>query len=463
MSALGDYIHLYAKNYDRYGTANPTENEHVSKISYDYINSKVFINQRLAFVKPISDETISILQQRLRANTSTTFNQEKNEWAVNQQRLIDYIYELLFTQVKNVSLGAERLYNTTSGKGVVWTQDKTPLTLSTTKQWASQYSYDQLKSLREKKKAQREQIEKLITEINSSQQPQSDKKLQKLIQLYEAYSDITPKSNENVLAEIEKAMGENVYKGTIQQVAGKFGEQLVATCADAAKTMGKKEFVKFLSEAVKGESRSEIHIDTQDINLKKANFLKTDDSGNKYYLGTTQNKTDVEIQINNEDIFATVKDYAAVPGQFRNPDLQDVNLFQTIAFLNNYLDNFGNHWINMHALKNSKKWSNQKEADAIVNKEVAYEALIGGSPFKSVEPANLFIYIERAKGYVFIERTTDLMLQHFERFNMKSVGDIMLHNRKVQAKYGSEERIASILSQLHKINIAVSLNITPDI
>ena len=79
MSALGDYIHLYAKNYDRYGTANPTENEHVSKISYDYINSKVFINQRLAFVKPISDETISILQQRLQANTSATFNQEKNE------------------------------------------------------------------------------------------------------------------------------------------------------------------------------------------------------------------------------------------------------------------------------------------------------------------------------------------------------------------------------------------------
>ena len=117
----------------------------------------------------------------------------------------------------------------------------------------------------------------------------------------------------------------------------------------------------------------------------------------------------------------------------------------------------------MHALRNSKKWSNQKEADAIVDKEVAYEALIGGSPFKNVEPANLFIYIERAKGYVFIERTTDLMLQHFERFNMKSVGDIMLQNRKVQAKYGSAERIASILSQLHKINIAVSLNINPNI
>jgi len=463
MSALGDYIHLYAKNYDRYGTANQTDNKDVSKIGYDYINSKVFINQRLMFVKPISDETINILQQRLQANTSTAFNKEKSEWAANQQKLIDYIYELLFTQVKNVSLGAERLYKTTGGEGVAWTKDKIPVTLSTTKQWASQYSYDQLMSLREKKKAQREQIEKLITEINNSQQPQSDKKLQKLIQLYEQYADMSLAPSENVLAEIEKAMGENVYKGTIQQVAGKFGEQLVATCADTAEKMGKKELFDFFSKAIKGDVRTEIYIDAQDINLGKANFLRTDDSGNKYYLGTTQNKTDVEIQINNEDIFATVKDYAAIPGQYRNPDLQDVNLFQTIAFLNSYLDNFGNHWINMHALKNSKGWSNQKEADAIVNKEVAYEALIGGSPFKSVEPANLFVYIERAKGYVFVERTSDLMLQHFERFNMKNVGEIMLQNRKAQAKYGSAERISSILSQLHKINIAVSLNITPDI
>ena len=115
----------------------------------------------------------------------------------------------------------------------------------------------------------------------------------------------------------------------------------------------------------------------------------------------------------------------------------------------------------MHALRSSGGWSNQKEADNIVSKEIAYEALASGSPFKQSNPANVFVYIDRAKGYVFVEKTSDLLLNHFDRFIMRSVEDIILKNRRVPLKNGIQDRIEDILRQVHKINIAVSLNITP--
>ena len=195
----------------------------------------------------------------------------------------------------------------------------------------------------------------------------------------------------------------------------------------------------------------------------KANFLKTDSTGTKYYLGITQNKTDVQITIQDEDIFASVKDYAAEPGTFKSPHLQTVNLLQSLTFLNNYLENFGNHWLNMHALKTSGSWSNQKSADEIVTKEVAFEALSSGSPFKQSTPANVFVYIDRAKGYVFVEKVSDLLLNHFERFTMRNIGDIVLQNRRATSKNGIQDRISNILNQVHKTNIAVTLNIQPDL
>lgn len=197
--------------------------------------------------------------------------------------------------------------------------------------------------LRNKKQAQLKQIKALINDINKGKQPQSDAKLKQLTKLYTQFTDIVPDQKFNTVAEVEKAIADFRYRGTIQEVAGNFGEQLVATCDDTAFNLSKRELVNFLQKAVQGDIRTEISFDKDFIMENKANFLKTDSTGTKYYLGTTQNKTDVQISIDDEDIFASVKDYAAEPGTFKNPHLQSVNLLQSLVFLNNYLSNFGNH------------------------------------------------------------------------------------------------------------------------
>lgn len=464
MSALGDYIHLKITNYRKYGVANETDgNADVAPMFYNYCDNKTFIKERLNQVSEISDEAVNILRARLKANTPDGLTKEEQSWGRDQQQLINYIYELLYTQVNNINKGASSLMATTSGSGKYFDKNTKQLkTLSTTSQWASGYSHSQLMQLRNQKQKQLKEIKRLINEINKGKQPQSDVNLKKLTKLYTEFTDIIPNKNFNTVAEIEKAIAAFRYTGTIQQVAGRFGEQLVAACDDAAGNMGKKELVNFLQTAVQGDSRTEITFDKDLIAPGKATFLRTlDESGNEYYLGTTQDKTDVHIHIKDEDIFASVKDYAAEPGSFKNPHLQNVNLLQSLVFLNSYLDNFGNHWLNMHALKGSGGWSNQKDADDIVSKEIAYEALASGSPFKQSNPANVFVYIDRAKGYVFVEKTSDLLLNHFDRFTMRSVEDITLKNRRVPLKHGIQDRIEDILNQVHKINIAVSLDITP--
>lgn len=464
MSALGDYIHLKVTNYRKYGIANETGgNTDTKPIFYNYCDSKDFIKKRLNQVSEISNEAINVLRSRLKANTPNTLTQEEKEWGRNQQQLIDYIYELLYTQVERVDKGATTLMETTSGKGKFFDKNTKQLkTLSTTSQWASSYSHSQLMQLRNQKQKQLKEIKSLINEINKGKQPQSDSNLKKLTKLYTEFTDIIPNKQFNTVAEIEKAIAAFRYTGIIQQVAGAFGEQLVAICDDTAENMGKREIVNFLQTAVQGDVRTEITFDKDLIVKGKANFLRTtDESKNEYYLGTTQDKTDVHIHINDEDIFASVKDYAAEPDVFKNPHLQSVNLLQSLTFLNNYLDNFGNHWLNMHALKTSSGWSGQKNADELLSKEIAYEALSSGSPFKQSTPANVFVYIDRAKGYVFVEKVSDLLINHFDRFVMRSVEDITLKNRRVQSKDGIQDRIENILNQVHKINIGVSLDITP--
>lgn len=136
MSALGDYIHLKISNYRKYGVANETGgNTDVSPIFYNYYDSKAFIKERLNQISEISDESVSILKARLKANTSNELTKSEQEWGRDQQQLIDYIYELLYTQVNNVGKGAKALINTTSGQGKYYNKKTKQIqTLSTTSQ-----------------------------------------------------------------------------------------------------------------------------------------------------------------------------------------------------------------------------------------------------------------------------------------------------------------------------------------
>ena len=79
---------------------------------------------------------------------------------------------------------------------------------------------------------------------------------------------------------------------------------------------------------------------------------------------------DVQIKVKDEDVFASVKKYQVRLGNQPRSHLQDVNLFSTITFLNQFND-FGNHWLNLRAAKGSPSDA-ASELDTIVKQEVAF-------------------------------------------------------------------------------------------
>lgn len=462
MSALGYYIHLRAENYAKYGTAPIGEDP----IKYNYMDSTNFLRKRMrGNINRISNKSIDVLRARLKSNTQKELTKSEKNFERDQQKQIDYIYELLYQQVYNVTK-LRQLGLTTSGNGYRYFKggEKPPERLSKTSQWASSKSHDELMALREQKQKEYKKIKKLIKKINTSEQPQSEKNLKQLMDLYEQYTYLTP-DGLSTAGEIDEAIGKSRYQGTIQEVAGKFGEMLTAACGDKAIELGKKEFVEFLSKSVIGDEKTDILISKDLIYDGKADsFLNTSTKDNtKFFLAKTQNKVDVEITVNGEDLFASVKDYAYTEeeekaGKMR-ASLQEVSLFQSILFLNSFLENFGNHWINMHALKGKDAQLNKGEADTIVRKEVAYEALAGGSPFKSgVKHSNVFVFINRATGYVYVERTHDILMKKFDSFSITpDPSSVRLSN--YYSKKSSDDRITRLLKQLHKTKIRVSLSI----
>lgn len=454
MSALGNYVHLHKKNYKNFGTAKIGQ----APIIYNYVNSRTFLNNRLSGIKDIiNSQTLDVLSARLKSNTSQTLTKSEQSFYRDQQQQIEYIYDLIYQQVKNIGATKKTLTNMTKGQGVRYNKkNKNTETISTTSQWTSTRSHSELMKLREKKQREYKELNRLIKNFNEKENPK-EKDLQKIISLYEQY--VIAPDGYSTAGEIEKAIGNSRYQGTAQQVAGAFGEALFAACDDTANNLAKKEFYEFLKTAVVGSHTADIIIPKDLITSGlKTNFLnKTTSDGTSYYLGTTQNKVDVKIKVNNEDLFLSVKDYAVKDGNSQKVHLQEVNLFQTIAFLNSYMNNFGNHWLNMHALRGS--WKGKSEADQIVKKEIAYEALAGGSPFKiGVDQANVFGYINRATGEVFVKTVKDILLKEFSRISMTGgdIGKIMLSNRKQKSPEG---RITALLNELHSYNLTVSLKI----
>lgn len=236
----------------------------------------------------------------------------------------------------------------------------------------------------------------------------------------------------------------------------------VAVCDDKIFNQAHKTVAQAIEENVRGLDRAQILIDKKLISNNRGDFFyKTSTKDNtKYSLGATQNKVDVEININNQDIFASVKSYRSTNKKTARPDLQQVNLLTTLIFLNNYqgLENVSNHWINMHASHPGKTKNIDQSLDEIIKKEIAFQALSSGNPFKqNVEKANTFIFINRGTGQVFIKPVKDILFNNFSTIGgLQLISKIYLQNHKSNV---IQDRITNILNQIHQYNISVAMNI----
>ena len=427
MSALGDYIHLRAANYTAHGTT--------MKGTYDAIGSyENYKKKRAAAIKEVKPATIATLKQRLKKDSGIQEKKDKVNNDQDFQEKINMIYEFLAERATDGVIGWYE-GNAKTGGGWSYTGD---------------YQYLKGKTISKeeimKKRALVDEINKLLDKIQIDGQTgsaaQSD--IDQVVNLYKQLG-----GTKSSLGEIQDDINNFSYYTWISNLAGAFGELFVSACQDTAEGVAVNSVEDFLSGVVGGQGSS-ITLDKSALAKDVSSYITTDATGTKYSFGKSQDKVDVDIIVNRENVLATVKNYkdtseVTLQGQ--------TSLLAALVKMNNE-GNYANHWLNCHAgriLKNNTA----VEADKTLQFEIAYDALVGGNPLKEgAKQANVFVVMNRMTGDVMIKSTKDVLFKELDNIKISpSIVNIRLKNT-INKTY--QDRITHILMQIHQRNLHVS-------
>lgn len=431
-SALGDYVHLYAKHYDEYGTFKRTDGAK----KFNAIDSyQTFKKNRLSNINELSPATIKILEQRLRQDSNSQINEDKWKLENDFQGKIDMIYEYLAERATSTAIGWY-YKNAKEGGGWAYSGDYQNLREKT-------LTYDKI----QQKRKIIEQINKKLDKIQMNNGNSTKKELEEINSLYNSLKGNSKKTKSS-LGQIQEDIDNLSYYTWISNLAGDFGEMLVAACGDSLDGVVDKSIDDILKR-VKGKEVSLISFDKNKVAKNLSKYFKMDETGTRYILGTSPNKVDVEMDINREEVLASVKNYKNTS----KVTLQaQTSLLAALLKLNDE-GNYANHWLNCHAgriIKN--KGSNAEDA---LRFELAYDALVGGNPLKeNVKQSNVFVLLDRVKGNVIIKSTKDILTKELDTIKIKpDVLGVKLNNTKSKTY---QDRITHILMQLHHINFHVA-------
>ena len=442
MSALGNYIHLKAENYKDAGTFRLGE----GKNKYQAISN--FMESRLkeANIPSLSDATIQELKNRLANDSEAQQRRDKDGTAKQFQENLDKISDELYKVASTDAMGAF-----TMRKG----QNKFQSLSSYYKNKDKGYSKEQI----EAKIAKKNEINAMISAINKKGEASKDE-IEAILKKYKELN--LPKvsgKTKSTLGQIQEILNDTSYTTWQSHVSGAFGEQLVYSIRDVSDNNAMKAANDQIQKVV-GNERGEIKISTNLISedLAVDKILSKDEEGNFYTLGKTQNKVDVQIVVNNEDVFASVKMYQNFSRN--NATLQsDIELLSPLTYLNSINDDFGNHWLNMHA---GRLLSGRGNADDVLKQELAYEALVSGNPFKRPKiNTNVFIAIEKETGRVFVQNVSTILTKRYNSI-MLTPDITKLKFENVFDAGGFQNRITNILAQVHATKIHASMKIDFD-
>ena len=449
MSALGDYVHLTWLGYKKWGISHSGDTPNYLKS----VSSEKFLQNRLSSVSPVNEATINELRNRLSQNSDTSIHNDKQFVEHEFQDKINAVYQFLSENYPARVIG--RLQGNQYLKTNQYNKAKES-SLTTEEYFLNQDSLSEKQSI----------LNQICNKINSINSKGSSvgippQELDELVQLYEKF----PKLNKKHLyhsnfGKIQGQINNQLSDMIINHAKGDFGEAFVALCSDQAQKISGESLTKFL------HSMKDVHIigdiKTAPSVVKDQIYIKEDTKLGKILLKgiPTQNKVDCSITVNGEDIFASVKNYRekTISGkQYIEPHLQTVNLIYPLMFINQEGD-YGNHWLNLHVahIDNRVKERNA-ELEKLLKKEIAFEALSSGNPFKQgVTNANVFVVINSQKGTVFVKSISSL-LKNYEYFHGLDDISSKIINNEIASSY--EQRVENILNNVHQQKISVSLRI----
>lgn len=449
MSALGDYVHLQLGNYIKHGTTKGSAKD-------SYVSLKKYINTKIDTTKDnnITESTINELKFRLGNDLETQTKRGsavQRKWESIKNQVVEEL-ALLSEQV-----GFEK-YNDNLNNNKFFSSVQSNIT---------EEDYDRYIRIMKS-------INIILKRIQDNNNMATSQQLERILDLYnqlnfQRFGELESISS---IDKIQELVDQNTYRRLSWHISGVFGEKMVYAIRDSAWNIGEKAINKTINSAIAreriaGEDSSEIIISKDlvgEYNVKDW-VLKDDDT---YHITRTQDKVDVEIIVNRKDVYASVKNKKDILHE--NPSLQSsLNIYYTLLYLNQF-NNFSNHLLNMLAANGTNKERKEVKTnkdDAIDNlkKEINYEALVSGNPFKSnTKKPNIFITFDRKSGKVFVMEPYKILKEYSNYFVYNNeyyfntfYKLLQRSNKKVEE--GPSQRILNLLRCIRDINLKVSLKV----
>lgn len=453
MSALGNYVHHGLQNYLTYGIARNGRSPQAVSRSAALTSQRGIVNAWKSSV-PNTHYALKDLEERVKKAFPSARDHYKlgNKENISLQDTAELLYDKLVTGIGN-------------GKGIINSNAVNNANINT--------------ALMNKKRAQqlRKNILRNIDTLNNNlRQGKSGggtpgTLLKNLNEYFHALGLMLPDDQKFVnAAELENLDELTALQSVIEAMSfseanrsilnGKIGERAVAMADDVIDNLIDTGIDEALIKGnIAGNDRSSFKIaNTNKIQKKVADNFQSLTGLNAYRIWTTQDKVDVEIQIDRTPLNLTVKAAQASSKGAITAKLQTINLYNTLMGAQ---ADFANHWLNLHALGQESA-----DYDETLKDIMKYEALVHGNlNKKNAVNADTFVGIDVQTGRVWSATTRDLLdnAANDGSWGWYFTPDIVTSRWKFQNDWvdtndgGVEMRIARILAQAHTVQIQTSL------
>ena len=439
-SALGEYVHYYAKNYLTYGTSRINSLDG-NDWQESYKAQRAKNESRLNALKMQNEAVnrhLQELEEIIRDESTKTESEARQQYNKNfQEALADQIEKFQNYLLEEVPTNL--IYKTTVQQRSV---DATAANI-TKAQRVRRQIYKQIDAIN-RQAGRTIEVSKLDKLMNSFDEFFSLIGLTDFRSIYK--KTVTTK---NTLVQLQQMIGgfqlESFNKAALQ---GKFGEELVKMCGGIAQARAGQA----ITANIQGDDRTIIQIDETMIEPAVQQEILQRDNYNVYQARYSQDKVDVSIAFSDATIDTSVKNYSAT---YRT---QKIHLQKNINLIYQLLaseSEFGNHWLNLHAL--NLRGQSRTQMDEVLTDSLRYEALVSGNLLKSGSSnANAFIAIDTARGKVFVSTTYDLLTTNKNNFSFRPTIDSIDLSDSNRFQLTVEERIATLLAALRKKRVTVS-------
>ena len=420
MSAIGDYIHLTAAGYNKYGIMRNSKTENNSSFYFPSARDK-----ELKKIKASLKDSVNIQKMETQLNNffTETRNGEQSEITQNVlNAVLEQMNEKFNKTLGNISVGTGDITVTKEMRDNAISQLKT----FATKSGAKRLSPSQVKN----KVDQLQQVLNKLQGVENTQAEELEQMLKNIeLQMKNLYGEIIdtekiPKGTKAVLnkeknlkSQINKAIKAYAASPAVALQKGDFFEFLVPYVLGTANEYSIKEITDMMNDLKVGGH-------SEDMTIKEENFGIVDDEGeiqrfdfdeDVLEIKKSQGKIDVNIIFNNDNIGASLKN---INLSKKYGWIHTVSGSNLLFFLQDIEPVFVNHYLNLNAQHSSSKMKNEKGNDKInitlreqsrlaMRSVLAAKALTGTTFGR--KGADIFIVNDNKKGKVRIVNMSSII------------------------------------------------------